>query len=281
MKRTILVFLCIVIFAVYACLPAGAKGAGDWVAGNGFLIDNANSPVTVTETDKGIQVSHGGYYVNGVDWGGVASAAKYKLDGLKVEVYYDKVPEANSDNWIYIGFLSKPQLFQVGDIPGNPGYVCLIRFDSGAWQHFEAVDSFAQTASQNDDSFYVKSGDILTFEVKLVGGEFVLYLNGIESTVTFAALPDVFPDGEAHIVLSAYQVDSPADSFTYTIVSINGEKTVAEKAPETTAPSADAPADTPADTAPVTAAQTSDTVFAAVVFAAAAAGIVIFSKKRR
>lgn len=280
MKKTALLLIISALFVAFTCIPASAKGASDWVAGNGFLIDGKNSPVTVTETADGVQVSHGGYYVNGVDWGGIASANKYKIDGLSVDVRFDTVPTPNDDNWIYIGFLSKPQLFQVGDIPGNPGYVCLIRFNSSTWEHYECVDSFAQSYAQTDNSFAVKSGDTLKFAVKVVNGEYVITLNGVECDTNFSNLPAVFPDGEAYIVISASQKDSAADAFKYTILSVNGEKTVG--AAETTAAPADtAAADTSAPaTTDTTAAQTSDIISGAVVLAIAAAGIAIFAIKK-
>ena len=84
-----------------------------------------NSPVTVEKTEEGIKVSHGGYYVDGKDWGGVAFNEKHLLDGLSVTIKFDKVPEVTSadDCWISIDFLTKPQLFQVGDVKGNPGFI--------------------------------------------------------------------------------------------------------------------------------------------------------------
>ena len=70
-----------------------------FVAGNGYNIINAdkekvseNSPVTVTDVEGGVQVSHGGYYQDGKNWGGVALKDAYKLDGLSITVkFFDRL----------------------------------------------------------------------------------------------------------------------------------------------------------------------------------------------
>ena len=96
MKKTLSLILCALMIMTVAILPISAAGKADWVLGNGFLIDNKNAPVTVKEVSDGVQFTWGGYYTDGVNWGGFASKDKLALDGLKVELRFDKVNLAGS-----------------------------------------------------------------------------------------------------------------------------------------------------------------------------------------
>ena len=211
--------------------------AEDFTAGNGYNIiskDNEvlskNSPVTVEKTEEGIKVSHGGYYVDGKNWGGVALNEKHLLDGLSVTIKFDKVPEVTSadDCWISIDFLTKPQLFQVGDVEGNPGFMNLIRFGKPAWELYEGVSSWkgVDTTKENNDMFAVKTGDVVTVTAKLVDGKYQFtYTNGDKSmTWKYNANDDfagVFEDGLAHVVVSASLKGSEEGAFEYTITDIS------------------------------------------------------------
>ena len=59
--KKLLTLACAAAVAASAALSISAAGIENWTAGNGYLIDDKNSPVTVAEADDGLQVSHAGY----------------------------------------------------------------------------------------------------------------------------------------------------------------------------------------------------------------------------
>ena len=209
--------------------------ADSFVAGNGYhlvSLDNEvtaeNSPVTVADAEDGVAVSHGGYYQNGVNWGGVAFNEAHTLDGLSVTVRFDEVPTVTSsdDCWISFDFLTKPQLFQVGDVAGNPGFMNLVRFGAPAWELYEGITSWKNIARENNAMFAIKTGDVVTVSAKLNGNglyEFTC-ING-DKTFTWThdnpQFADVFADGKAYVVVSASLKGSQKDAFKYTITDIS------------------------------------------------------------
>ena len=247
-----------------AIIPASAAGSEKWTKGNGYLIDNKNAEVVLKETDKGLQVTHGGYYTDGKNWGGVAYNEKVTLDGFSVEMTIDKLPDTDSDTWFSVDFLQKPQLFQVGDYGSNKGIVNLIR-----WGNQDEVQNYgpsewkgAGTDAKND-AFNLKAGDTLTVKVNKKDGKYVLTINGVESKVAYD-LTGIADDGKAYLVISCSMKNSPADGFQYTITKLGGKSVIEAKKPATTA------------------AQTSDAgVALAVLCVASLAGAVVVSKKLR
>lgn len=259
-------FLSAALILTAAIIPASAASTDKWIAGNGYLIDNKNSPVTVKETDKGIQVSHGGYYTDGKNWGGVAYKDKIDLDGFSVELTIDKLPDTDDDTWFSVDFMQKPQLFQVGGSFGeNKGIVNLIR-----WRTADQLQNFGPSEWKNagndakNDAFNLEVGKTMTVKVNKKDGKYVLTMNGVESTVKYD-LTGIADDGKAYLVISCSMKNSPADGFQYTITKINGKSVLEAKKPATT-----------------TAAQTSDSgVALAVLCVASLAGAVVVSKKLR
>ena len=248
-----------------AIIPASAASTDKWIAGNGFLIDDKNSPVVVKETDKGIQVTHGGYYTNGKDWGGIAYNEKIDLDGFSVELTIDKLPDTDTDTWFSVDFMQKPQLFQVGSPLGddNKGIVNLIRWKNNKLENYGPTD-FKGIGADENAAFGLKEGDTLTVKVNKKDGKYVLTMNGVESKYSYD-LTGIADDGKAYLVIGASMKNSPADGFQYTITKLSGKSVLEVKKPATT-----------------TAAQTSDSgVALAVLCAASLAGAVIVSKKLR
>lgn len=252
------------LIAVSAVIPVSAKGAEMWTGGNGYLVDGDNSAVTVKETKDGVQVSHGGYYVDGIDWGGVAYTEAVKLDGFSVELRIDKLPDTGTDTWFSVGFMQKPQLFQVGgSYSKNKGISNLIR-----WKAAEPfVQSYGPDAWQAIDTaknaaFGLKEGSTLKVSVALKDGKYILTVNGVE--LTNAAYNSAFAEGgKAYPVISCSMKDSPKDGFVYTITKVNGK-----------------PAVTTAAAKPAAAPSTSDASFAIAALAIAAlAGALCISKK--
>lgn len=212
--------------------------ADSFVAGNGYNLiaaDNSvvekNSPVTVTASEDGVTVSHGGYYQDGKNWGGVALKDAHLLDGLSVSVRFDELPEVTTatDCWICIDFLNKPQLFQVGAVSENPGLMDLIRFGSSRLELYDGVTSFNGVKSlpvAADKTMYaVKKGDVLTLSAKLVGEYYEFTLSNGDKSVTWindnAAFTKCFNEGKAHIAISASCKDSKKDAFKYTITDVS------------------------------------------------------------
>lgn len=270
--KKLLTLACAAAIAASAALPASAAGIEKWTAGNGFLIDDKNSPVTVTETEDGIQVSHGGYYVDGVNWGGVAYNEAVELDGFEIEIRIDQLPDTGTDTWFSVGFMQKPQLFQVGDnYANNKGISNLIRWYGDA-PHVESYgpDGWSSIANDADAAFGLKEGENLTVSVADKDGKYVLTINGVELTSEYD-LSSICPDGTAYCVIGASMIDSQKDGFQYTILSINGEPVVTPDEVEETTDGDD-----------TTAPATSDALIAvSALLVASAAGIILSKKLRR
>ena len=237
MKKLLSVCLAALMLVASVSVVAFAA-ASDWTPGNGFhIVDkegnvvSENTPVTVTDVADGVQVMHGGYYQNGKNWGGVASTGEYNLNGLEVTVRFDQVPEvtAEDDCWIAVDFLEKGQMFDVQDIAGNRGFMCLVRFGRPYLEVYEGASSFGQIYnSQSYDKneiFSVVSGDTLTFKVTYADGtyHFTYTKNNeepFEIPYTFTQLVDVFKQGKAHIAIAANLKGSEKDAFKYTITNV-------------------------------------------------------------
>lgn len=239
--------LCLVAVMLVASVSVVASAAAaDWVAGNGFdIVENdeagqkvtttENSPVTVKDAADGVAVSHGGYYTNGQHWGGVASAAQYNVDGLEVTVRFDQVPEVSAadDCWMTVDFLSKPQLFQVGAVADNPGFMCLVRFGKPYIEIYEGVGGFTQVgnsqAYDHNEIFAVKSGDTIKFKIAYdtENAQYkVTYTNGetsyeVPETATVQLTDTFFANGgKANVAIAASLFGSQQDAFKYTILSV-------------------------------------------------------------
>ena len=279
MKKVLFSAATALMLTAMTAIPALAAGSENWVAGPGYISNGSEDgeyPVTITETDAGIQVSHGGYYQTGENWGGAAYLVPIELDGARVEITLDKFPEGNQDCWFSVDFLTKPELFYAGENFGdNPGIVNLIRFATPQFQAF-GPDSFTLIANTDDEAFALAQGETLVVEIlEANDNTYQLVVNDVICGGDFD-LSDISPDGTAYLVISGSQVDATAtDNFVYTITSVNGQPTVTPDAPE-----AEVPADTdvPATTdAPATA----DAGIVAAAALAAASAAVVFSKKRR
>lgn len=240
MKKILSVILASVLLCAAAAVVCSAEDTQNWIVGNGYNIvvptdeENGkmevekNSPVTVTENADGtVKVSHGGYYQDGENWGGVASKKTYTVDGLSVTVKFDKVPEVadGTDCWAYIGVLEKPQMFKVGKVPENRGFMNLIRFSRDSWEFYNGIKDFSMLDSaQGNGAFALKSGDVVTVTFnKTESGRYVMTLDNNGKKVTHETevpLESAFADGKAHVVVSASCIGSAAGAFEYTITNI-------------------------------------------------------------
>lgn len=250
--------MCLVALMLVSCVSVVASAAAaDWVAGNGFnivkrnaegkgeVVEN-NTPVTVTDAADGVYITHGGYYQDGINWGGVASKEKYNLNGFEMVVRYDEVPTVTADDdcWMTFSFLEKPEMFQVGNIAGNRGFMPLIRFGKPYVEFREGVGGFAKLSDTQADPrtsmFAIKSGDVVTYSVDYT--EDFLYVVGIkvndlEYTNKFSQYSELFADGKAHIITACSLMGAEKDAFKYTILSVKDgvEKTAEDIAAEAAA----------------------------------------------
>lgn len=237
MKKIITIALAVLMLAAMAVVVS-AEDTANWAVGNGYNIVDAdknemskNSPVTAKENaDTSVTVTHGGYYQNGENWGGVVSKNLYTIDGLSIKVKFDKFPkvEAGTDCWAYIGILDKAQMFQVGKVSENPGFMNLIRFANGVWEIYDGVTDFKGIENSDaDDMFKIQQGDTvtITFTKQSNGLYNVKYENkGKNYTpVTEFDFDKIFTEGKAHAAVSASLIGSEKDAFGYT-VTVNGEK---------------------------------------------------------
>ncbi|MBQ1243395.1 MAG: copper amine oxidase N-terminal domain-containing protein [Clostridia bacterium] len=245
MKKIITLALAVLMITAMAVVVCAAD-TENWVVGNGFNLVDAeknvvanNSPVTATEKSATvIDVTHGGYYQDGANWGGVASKAAYALEDLTVKVSYNKVPavDVTTDCWMYIGVLSKPEMFKVGDVAGNPGYMNLIRFGTQKIEFYEGETNFKSTGNITafPQVFGVKAGDVVTMQfVKNEKGFYqVKYTNGAYSVTTEQTFDlDRILGGKGHVVVSASRIASEKDAFAYT-VEVTAKQPAKEEAKE-------------------------------------------------
>ncbi|MGM9624096.1 MAG: hypothetical protein ACI3XM_00180 [Eubacteriales bacterium] len=279
MKKIFSAIAAAAVLASCAAVSVSAVGAEDWTAGNGYLIEDINATVLVENTMDGVKVTHGGYYIDGVNWGGVAYNTPVKLDGFSVEIRIDEIPdfETGDDAWFAVCFLSKPELFRVGAYDSNPGISNLLRFthETPTFQEF-GPDSFSCVNQTPDDALAMSKGSTVTVSVAETSEDtYVLTVNGVEMPTEYD-LADIAPNGEAYLVISASYINSNPDAFKYTILSVNGEPTYVEEVPVEEPDTSAEPVDSQDTTAPTTA---DAGIVAAAALMAAAAGVVL-SKKR-
>lgn len=221
-----------VLLAAATAIAVCAADTTNWIAGNGYNVVDAekqvvseNSPVTIDEkSETVVEVSHGGYYQNGENWGGVASKNEFDLENLAIRVTYTQVPEVyeTTDCWMYVGVLSKPEMFKVGDIPSNPGYVNLIRFGGRRIEIYDGIEAWKNVATVSDcpELFEIKTGDVLNvmFIKDSEGLYHVRYVKGDYTYTTEAAFDfDKALGGKGHVVVSASRIESEKDAFKYTV----------------------------------------------------------------
>lgn len=206
LSRILIATILVVFLSAFSLIPANAYGVSDWIAGC--------SDVIITEVADGIQVSSPNMgYMSDDDhtWNGVASANKYKLDGLKLVYTYTDIAEipAGDDCWICISFMNQPYPFVTTDNTNNQGYANLCRYsgnydgNNAEWHHIEALGTFGEAYTDQLD-FTFAPGAQVTMECKLVNGEYIFILNGNECTSGFPDLVAAFSDGTAYIVIKNY-----------------------------------------------------------------------------
>ncbi len=226
--------------AAFAAMPK----ADDFVANNGFFVfDNEagafteiRDTATVEDTAKGVKVVHGGYYSSGDNFGGVASAEAYDLNGFEVTILFEELPEvaADTDTWIAIDFLAAQRGFFTGNFDpnngGNNGIITLLRW-ARPWTEFHGPGSWSTTyessgldATQNA-MFALKAGDSLTIKINRTELNMYTYTYSKEGFEDFTVpyefdLASILPDGKAYLVIAPSCRTSGEDAFTYYITDV-------------------------------------------------------------
>lgn len=216
---------------VNSVVPASATTTEYWSVGNGYNIietdktqSKANSPVTKKdETKTKLTVSHGGYYQNKDNWGGVASKETYKVDGLQIEVKFEQMP-TSTDCWAYIGVLKNPTIFDASS-GSNPGYVNLIRYADGNMTVHSTGGNFNTIANVGgtEEFFKITAGDTLRvcFDKNTSGKYDVTYIKNdsdVLKVVNNELDLETALDGEkGYVVVSASCLGSQKDAFKYTV----------------------------------------------------------------
>ncbi len=153
-------------------------GEGLWVhsgASYGEAEPTELSPVVLTENADGtITVEQGGYWKGPNLDGGVFTTEPVGLDGLSVELTFEKAPIATADCWFAIHLLDKGQLFTTDD--ATKGYKNLIRFKDPKMEYYGAVwgSAGASEVGANDNIFDIKTGDKLVMDVKYELGQYIV-----------------------------------------------------------------------------------------------------------
>ena len=217
--------------AVSASALTWTTGAGLWVhegADYGSAEATKASPVVVTNNDDGsITVEQGGYWKAPYTDGGVASVEQVGLDGLSVEIYFDKAPIATNDCWFAIHLMDQPKLFTTDAT--TLGYKNLIRFADPKMEYY-APQWGGQGASEigaNDNIFAIVTGDTITMNVKYELGQYIFsYVHKtatgektftVPADKTLAASTDVFnKTGKAHISICGSLLGAESD-WKYTV----------------------------------------------------------------
>ena len=234
--KKILAFL-IVTVMLLASLPlaiSAAPLASDFVPGSGFyvygptFVKGEKDVPTITQTSDGVTVTHGGYYWEGKDYGGIFSAQKVDLNGFEVTVRLDKV-HTSDDCWFAFDFLAAQRGFYTDKFnveTGNQGMLNLIRQDRGTFSAMDGLTSFSSKKTVTNDLFKFKAGDVVTLTVNRVDyGNYTYTFKkaGVADPVVIDyeyPMDDLFRDGKAYFSLSASSKTSVADDFIYTIVDV-------------------------------------------------------------
>ncbi len=168
----------VAVVAMSVSAVTWSHGEGLWVHSGASYADSMPyelSPVIVTENSDGsISVEHGGYWkVPYVD-GGVYTSEPVGLDGLSVEITFEKVPTPTFDCWFALHLLDSPSCFTTdGD---TLGYKTLIRYGDPKLEYYGP--SWGGLGSSeigaNNDMFALQSGDTLIMEVRYEFGQYII-----------------------------------------------------------------------------------------------------------
>ncbi|MBQ9086661.1 MAG: hypothetical protein IJY47_05690 [Clostridia bacterium] len=236
--KKVLSFLLITIFLLSALSTvtfAAAPQTSDFVAGTGFFVYEGSTKKdrdipTLTQITDGVQVSHGGWYASGADYGGIISAQKVDLNGFEITVKFNNIPTYSGDDcWIAFDFLAAQRGFYTDNFDvatGNKGMMNLIRYGNGGFQAMDGLTSFSGKKTVSNDLFKFKTGDVVTLTVNRTAvGDYTYTFKkeGVADPVVIDydyPMDELFSDGKAYFSLAASSKKSVADDFVYTITNV-------------------------------------------------------------
>ena len=223
--------LIIATVAVSASALTWKTGEGLWVhegADYGSATATKASPVVLTNVaDTSVTVEQGGYWKAPYTNGGVWTNEAIGLDGLSVEINFEKAPIATNDCWFAIHLLDKGTLFSTD---GNTlGYKNLIRFADPKMEYYVPAwgGNGASEVGANDGIFAIVTGDKLVMDVKYELGQYIIsytHTTGdkvrtftVPAEKTLDASKEVFnKTGKAHLSVCGSLLGAESD-WKYTI----------------------------------------------------------------
>ncbi len=178
LSYALVAMMLVAVVAVSASALTWGHGEGLWVHEGASYSDaqpTALSPVVVTNNDDGsITVEQGGYWKGPYLDGGVYTNELVGLDGLSVELYFEKAPVATNDCWFAIHLLDKSQLFTTD--ANTLGYKNLIRFVDPKMEYYAPSwgGNGASEIGANDNIFAIVTGDTIKMDVKYELGQYIV-----------------------------------------------------------------------------------------------------------
>ncbi len=177
LSYALVAMMLVAVVAVSASALTWSTGEGLWVhegADYGSSEAKALSPVVLTNNDDGsITVEQGGYWKAPYTNGGVFTNELVGLDGLSVEVYFEKAPIATNDCWFALHLLDKSTLFTTDAT--TLGYKNLVRFADPKMEYYAPSwgGNGASEIGANDNIFAIQTGDTLVMDVKYELGQYI------------------------------------------------------------------------------------------------------------
>ena len=178
LSYALVAMMLLAVVAVSASALTWGAGEGLWVHEGANYSDSkatALSPVKLTNNaDGSVTVEQGGYWKDPYINGGVFTTEQVGIDGLSVEVYFERAPIATNDCWFAIHLLNKPQLFTTD--ANTLGYKNLIRFRDPKMEYYKSSWGGLGTseAGINDNVFDIQSGDTIIMNAKYELGQYMI-----------------------------------------------------------------------------------------------------------
>ncbi len=231
LSYALVAMMIIAAVAVSASALTWTSGEGLWVhtgADYGSSEAVALSPVVLTNNDDGsITVEQGGYWKSPYTDGGVATVEQVGLDGLSVEVYFEKAPIATNDCWFAIHLMDQAKLFTTDAT--TLGYKNLIRFADPKMEYYlpQWGGNGASEIGANDNIFAIQTGDTIVMDVKYELGQYIISYTHktaagdktftVPAEKTLDVSKDVFnATGKAHVSICGSLLGAESD-WKYTV----------------------------------------------------------------
>lgn len=229
-KKFLTLLLAAITVVTMLALPSTALNALDWtVVGAGS--SDSTTVVSVTEA-KGIQLTQEGHYPENNAGLVYSKPLSLEGDGITIDIVVNTSMKGSADAWYGIFFLNKPVYFKHTGNTSDDGYgiVLLCRESQFQWLRIDDNNDFALVGTDDYTNFsskdYFAENAEVEFNVKLVDGEIVVFVDGKEITGDYTGLREYFADNQGYIGFSMSETSGMKQTFT--IRGINGEAAAAE-----------------------------------------------------